>query len=101
MARILARGVFRVCAEAPFWPLLRRRAQSGTTRLAAGENGSGCGENRGPAFCVLSCCFLVRQRERSFFDHCGHRPGTQSSPGVLKHFQGAPCEKWGMGRVVL
>lgn len=89
-----------VCAEARFWPLLRRRAQSGSTRLAAGENGSGCaGEQRAGILCP-PLLFPGETGERSFFDHCGHRPGTRSSPGVPKHFEGAPCGQWGMGRVV-
>ena len=50
-------------------------------------------ENRGPAFCVLRCCFPVRQVSANKL-----QPFT--SPGVLKHFEGAPCGQWGMGRVV-
>lgn len=42
MARIPARGVFTLCAEALFWPLMRRLAESERTLPAAGDCGSGC-----------------------------------------------------------
>lgn len=53
-------GMFMICAEALFWPLTRRLAESRGHYPQQETVAGAVKENRGPAFCVLSCHFLVR-----------------------------------------